>query len=149
MLLIFRCRSGCDRYRPVCSFPQGTVRLRDPVKLLSADQEYSVSVSLDMPESEVNRQLGMFMVNISFISSSGQVISSSGRHLMLRYHSQLVRYMSTLFYWLPLVLGFSEERQVLGSEICGSYIDHSVRRFSYHGLTLCHVVPFVWFVHLL
>lgn len=42
-------------------------------------QPYQVSLELEMPESPVNEQLGMFMVKMSCYTRDGKIVSSVAR----------------------------------------------------------------------
>lgn len=42
-------------------------------------QPYRISLELEMPESPVNEQLGMFMIKMSCYSNNGQIVSSVAR----------------------------------------------------------------------
>lgn len=113
----------------ICSFPSANVTLvkKGQEQLLMRGQQYKVYLDLEMPESPVNQQLGMFMVKINFTSRSGDIVHSSGRSAMLRYKSQLHQTISTVFFTPLLLLGSAEEKQLLSVELCDFYEEDASR----------------------
>ncbi|KAK6934121.1 Seipin family [Dillenia turbinata] len=77
------------------------------------NHKLSLTVSLTLPESEYNRNLGMFQVRVEFLSTSGRVTASSSYPCMLRYKSQPVRFAETVLKTAPLIAGFQSESQTL------------------------------------
>ncbi|XP_075795427.1 seipin isoform X2 [Pelodiscus sinensis] len=78
----YRFRTDCGLPGPdLCSFPIANISLvknnRD--KVLMYGQPYRISLELELPESPVNQELGMFMVAISCYTKGGRIISSSTR----------------------------------------------------------------------
>uniref|UniRef100_A0ACB8G8I8 Berardinelli-Seip congenital lipodystrophy 2 (Seipin) n=1 Tax=Sphaerodactylus townsendi TaxID=933632 RepID=A0ACB8G8I8_9SAUR len=78
----YQFRSDCSLSGPeLCSFPVANVSFlknsRDQV--LMYGQPYRISVELELPESPVNQNLGMFMVAISCYTKGGRIISSTAR----------------------------------------------------------------------
>lgn len=78
-----------------------------------ADDEYAFSIELEMPETEDNRHLGMFMVSLDVMSLDKELIGHSRRPAMLRYYSTPIRLASILLYAIPYLTGFALERQRL------------------------------------
>ncbi|KAJ4795083.1 Seipin [Rhynchospora pubera] len=80
---------------------------------------HSVVVVLDLilPESEYNRQLGMFQVTAEAISHNGEIQAASSQPYMLRFRSLPIRLMHTFFMGLPILLGICTETQKLTIEI--------------------------------
>uniref|UniRef100_A0A6I8PGZ5 Seipin n=1 Tax=Ornithorhynchus anatinus TaxID=9258 RepID=A0A6I8PGZ5_ORNAN len=123
-------RSDCDSPGPtLCSFPTANVTLvksgRD--RALMYGQPYRISLELELPESPVNRELGMFMVTIACYTRGGRVISSSARSAMLHYRSALLRHLDTLVFSSLLLSGFAEQKQLLEVELYADYREDSVR----------------------
>ncbi|XP_077028588.1 seipin isoform X2 [Agelaius phoeniceus] len=79
--LVFR--SDCERPGPeLCSLiPTANVSLlgEHREKLLLYGQLYRVSLELELPESPVNRELGMFMVGLSLYGNGGKSLARSER----------------------------------------------------------------------
>jgi len=88
-------------------------------------QRYRVFLDLEMPHSSVNERLGMFMVKVTFLSDTGKVLASSERSGMLHYQSALLQSLGTLFYSLPMVLGFTEEKQTVEINLFEDYMEDS------------------------
>uniref|UniRef100_A0A671S8D1 Seipin n=1 Tax=Sinocyclocheilus anshuiensis TaxID=1608454 RepID=A0A671S8D1_9TELE len=109
-------RTDCDASDSVlCSFPMANVSLlkngRDQVMM--SGQAYRISLELEMPESPVNEQLGMFMVKMSCYTTDGTVVQSVSRSTMLHYRSNLLQTMSTLLFSPLLLTGVSEQKQLI------------------------------------
>lgn len=86
-------------------------------------QPYRISVNIDMPESEQNQQLGMFMVCAEMRDHGTQLRNHACRSAMLRYRSYLARTITTLVMSPLIVFGFKEETQQIPVEIFSSYED--------------------------
>lgn len=72
-------------------------------------QRYHFDLELRMPDSPVNRNLGMFMINLKLIDIDDRLLFTSARPAMLSYRSSVVRLAKQLFYIVPLVFGVSAE----------------------------------------
>ncbi|XP_030075385.1 seipin isoform X2 [Microcaecilia unicolor] len=121
-------RTDCTSLGPdLCSFPMANVSLmkngRD--RVLMYGQPYRISLELEMPESPVNQELGMFMVSIMCYTKGGQVISSSTRSAMLHYRSRALRLMDTFFYAGLFLTGFLEQKQMVEVELYSDYREDS------------------------
>jgi hypothetical protein len=86
-------------------------------------QEYEVFVELDVPETEQNHNIGIFMINTTLVDSSSSREYNSVRPSMLHYKSYLLRILWTLFYSFPLLLGFTEEKQHLSVLLFDSIVN--------------------------
>ncbi|XP_048023199.1 seipin isoform X1 [Megalobrama amblycephala] len=116
----FYYRTDCDASDSVlCSFPTANISLlkngRDQVMM--SGQAYRISLELEMPESPVNEQLGMFMVKMSCYTTDGKVVLSVIRSTMLHYRSTLLQTMSTLLFSPLLLTGVSEQKQLIEVEL--------------------------------
>ncbi|XP_016428556.1 seipin-like isoform X1 [Sinocyclocheilus rhinocerous] len=116
----FYYRTDCDASDSVlCSFPMANISLlkngRDQVMM--SGQAYRISLELEMPESPVNEQLGMFMVKMSCYTTHGTVVQSVARSTMLHYRSNLLQTMSTLLFSPLLLTGVSEQKQLIEVEL--------------------------------
>jgi len=58
--------STCAENAGVCSNPTANVTLTNQRSLLQTNQPYNIILDLELPESEANKQLGMFMVKVDF-----------------------------------------------------------------------------------
>ncbi|XP_074861117.1 seipin isoform X2 [Carettochelys insculpta] len=111
----------------LCSFPTANVSLvknnRD--KVLMYGQPYRISLELELPESPVNQELGMFMVVMSCYTKGGRVISSAARATMLHYRSGLLQTLDTLVFAGLFFLGFAEQKQTIEVELYSDYREDS------------------------
>ncbi|KAL8184266.1 UNVERIFIED_CONTAM: Berardinelli-Seip congenital lipodystrophy 2 (seipin), partial [Gekko kuhli] len=120
--------SDCSASGPeLCSFPVANVSFlkssRD--RVLMYGQPYRISVELELPESPVNQNLGMFMVVISCYTKGGHIISSSARSAMLHYRSDLLQLMDTMTFAGLFLSGFSEQKQTVEVELFSDYKEDS------------------------
>lgn len=116
--------SDCDTSESgLCSFPTANISFmkneRDQV--MAYGQPYRVSLELEMPESPVNEQLGMFMVRMSCYTKGGKTVSSVGRSTMLHYRSSLLQTLSTFLFSPFLLTGISEQKQLIEVELYSDY----------------------------
>lgn len=124
----FHYRTDCDSSTAsLCSFPVANVSLaksgRD--RVLMSGQPYRVTLELELPESPVNQDLGMFLVTVSCYTRGGRVISTSSRSVMLHYRSHLLQMLDTLVFSSLLLFGFAEQKQLLEVELYSDYRENS------------------------
>ncbi|XP_052182599.1 seipin-2 [Diospyros lotus] len=82
-------------------------------RVIPVKHKLQVTVSLTLPESDYNRNLGIFQVRVDFLSASGKAIASSSRPCMLQFKSPPIRLLLTFLKAVPLVAGYSSETQTL------------------------------------
>ncbi|XP_044047861.1 seipin-like [Siniperca chuatsi] len=116
--------SDCDASESaLCSFPTANISFmkneRDQVMVYG--QPYRISLELEMPESPVNEQLGMFMVKMSSYTKGGKTVSSVGRSTMLHYRSSLLQSLNTLLFSPFLLTGMAEQKQLIEVELFTDY----------------------------
>ncbi|XP_037117023.1 seipin-like [Syngnathus acus] len=130
-------RTDCDSPKSFrCLYPVANVSLmKNNMPVLTFGQAYQMTLQLDMPDSETNQELGMFMIRTTcFSRDGGQVATSarsarqlpsatSSRFSMLRYQSNLLRTMSTLLFFPVFLGGVVEQKQVLAVELFSEYTD--------------------------
>ncbi|XP_062892204.1 seipin isoform X4 [Mobula hypostoma] len=123
--LVFR--SDCDSRDALCSFPIANISLfrNGREKVMMYGQPYRISLWLQMPESPVNQNLGMFMVQMSCYTKTGTVISTVSRSAMLHYKSWLLQTLDTLLYAPLFVTGLLEQMQVVEVELYSDYKEDS------------------------
>ncbi|GFN73696.1 seipin [Plakobranchus ocellatus] len=107
----------CPSGTGVCSFPTANVSFWNDEgtlqEFLGPGQAYSVKLTLEVPESPRNRNLGMFLVAVNMFDISGVVSYTAERSTMLRYNSIITRVID-LIGWLPLYFfGFKENKQFI------------------------------------
>ncbi|KAG5233044.1 seipin [Salix suchowensis] len=78
---------------------------------------FHVSLALLMPESDHNRQIGMFQLTAEVLSADGNVMAKSSQPCMLRFRSLPIRLARTFLMGVPLVLGISEETQKISMKM--------------------------------
>ncbi|XP_075987724.1 lipid droplet biogenesis associated protein seipin [Anticarsia gemmatalis] len=113
----------CEDKAGICSYPYAYVQLTRQSHILMPKQPYRIKLMLEMPESQVNKDLGMFMVCVQMRAKGGFLVSSSCRSAMIRYRSILHHIMRT-FVLSPLYLGgVDEEKQQLKVELFSDFED--------------------------
>nr|XP_046249222.1 seipin [Scatophagus argus] len=120
----FYYKSDCDASESaLCSFPTANISFmkneRDQV--MAYGQPYRISLELEMPESPVNEQLGMFMVKMFSYTKGGKTVSSVGRSTMLHYRSSLLQTLSTVVFSPFLLTGMAEQKQLIEVELFSDY----------------------------
>jgi len=95
-----------------CSYPSAQLNLKRNQKLLQG-QTYSISLKLDIPDSPVNEDHGMFMSCVKISSTSGEQIGEACKSSISEYRSSLLRTMETISYSPALLTGFSAQKQEL------------------------------------
>ncbi|XP_010453805.1 PREDICTED: seipin-1-like [Camelina sativa] len=72
-----------------------------------------VSLVLWMPESEINRRIGVFQLKVELLSLKGEAIARSSQPCMLRFRSKPIRLARTFVMSVPLVAGIANEAQTM------------------------------------
>lgn len=109
-----------------CEFPHAFVPLTRRHNLLMLGQSYKIYLHLEMPETQQNRELGMFMVCAGMRDETTELLDHSCRSVMLHYKSSLIRAIRT---WLlsPLyVFSIQEEKQRIVVELFPDYGEDQV-----------------------
>ncbi|KAK4517371.1 uncharacterized protein ATC70_000706 [Mucor velutinosus] len=105
--------------------PQGQVHFKgpNPVMPLRHEQAYDVSVQLHVPTSDINFDLGNFMVHVELQTKNGTVLAESSRPAILRYQSHAQRILHVIAKALPLLIGWTEESQHIHVVLLENYIE--------------------------
>ncbi|GFP96955.1 seipin [Phtheirospermum japonicum] len=82
-------------------------------RVIPANHKLKVTVSLTLPESEYNQNLGIFQVRVDFLSSDGKTLARSRRPCMLQFKSQPIRLALTMLKVAPILTGYTSETQNL------------------------------------
>jgi len=90
-----------------------------PATALAAGYSYTARVCLELPESPPNVNAGTFLTELALFGAADEaedggaapLLFYSSRPFVLRYKSEQLRYLSNLFFLVPLVLGLMEEKQ--------------------------------------
>ncbi|KAL2343251.1 hypothetical protein Fmac_004536 [Flemingia macrophylla] len=96
-----------------------SVRERMGRRAIPANQKVQVSVSLVVPESGYNTNLGVFQIKVDFLSYDGKSIWSSNQPCMLKFISEPIRLIMTLLKLAPLITGYISETQTLNVKMRG------------------------------
>ncbi|CAO0789722.1 unnamed protein product [Mucor circinelloides] len=118
--------------------PQGQVYFRgpNPVMPLRHEQAYDVSVQLHVPTSDINFDLGNFMVHVELQTKNGTVLAESSRPAILRYQSYTQRILHVMAKALPLLIGWTEESQHINVVLLESYIEKKATPITQAHVTL-------------
>jgi hypothetical protein len=92
-------------------------------------QEYSLTLVMDVPESDWNFDLGMFGVTVDVVDSDGRKIVTYKTMGTLVYKSRLLRYLTTVFYFPSYLLGRFEQKQTIALTLRENFIDNAVNFF--------------------
>lgn len=117
--------------------PQGYVHfLPSKQAALRSDQAYDVSIQLHVPTSDINFQLGNFMIQVEMMSENGSVLAQSHRPAILRYQSNTHRILHVMAKALPLLVGWSEESQKINIHLIESFIEKKNKPMTFARVTL-------------
>jgi hypothetical protein len=86
-------------------------------RFLASGQKYDFILTLDMPETKVNFDIGMFMAETRLRTADGGIVAKSARPLILRQYSWLIQSGQTILWFLPLLFGVMEQTQSV-SVVC-------------------------------
>ncbi|OAD61714.1 Seipin, partial [Eufriesea mexicana] len=111
----------CNEPKGMCSFPAAKVQLTNKQQLLMVGQPYKVNLHLEMPESPVNKQLGMFMVCAELRNRNDIILGQACRSTMLHYRSSLLQALTTLTFSPMMIFGTTEEKQNVVLELFGNF----------------------------
>lgn len=114
----------CEKNIGICSFPSANVQLTKKQQLLMVGQPYKINLHLEMPESNSNKKLGMFMVCANLYSRDGHMVDKSCRPTMLHYRSNLLQILKTIVFSPMLVFDTREEKQNVVVELFSSFIEN-------------------------
>ncbi|XP_020580781.1 seipin-3 isoform X2 [Phalaenopsis equestris] len=88
-------------------------------RAIPPNHKLQLTISLTLPESDYNINLGVFQVSVEFISTKGKITSRSSKPCMLRFKSSHIRFMETFIRSGPLLAGYSSESQVIDLRLSG------------------------------
>jgi hypothetical protein len=78
-------------------------------RILGQRTSYYIEVALELPESDINRENGMFGVKVDLLSSDGTSLASSIRSARLPQESQWISVIRKTVWLVPLLLGVVDE----------------------------------------
>lgn len=103
----------CELTMGPCSFLNSTLKLDPRRHIFSAGQPYTLSLILELPNSFVNQDLGMFMTCLSVFDEKQIIITRSCKSSLPEFRSPLLRTIETLVLSPAMMLGLTSERQRL------------------------------------
>jgi len=93
------------------------------VHVIKPKRRHFVDLALTLPESDLNRQLGMMMVEVDLLASDGTLVASSGRPTMLPHESSLIGVVRKLVLMGPILIGAVAEARTVVLESFDSYVE--------------------------
>lgn len=111
--------SSCPKTQGACSFPNCTLELNPRKHRLMIGQPYRIAVTLDVPESLENQELGMFMSCLTIVGNNGDPIIKICKSSILEFkpimvdRSSLLRVMETMVFSPLLLTGATSQKQRL------------------------------------
>ncbi len=113
------------------------MEISDIQPILVPNQRYFFEVTLTLPESEINKRLGMFMVTVDLRSSDKQLLASSKQSSMLPFESNMIAIFRRMLLLLPLSAGLLAETRTVTLLSFDNYVDISSKQpLSYVEVTL-------------
>jgi len=103
---------------------------RSQARLLPAGQSFDLSVVLELPESPVNRGLGVFQVTAQLLTADGEAVAVSSRPAQLRYRSVAARAARAATRWPLLALELAWESQTLRVALFEAFPEQRQRPFA-------------------
>lgn len=88
-------------------------------RVIPSRHKVKVIVSLRVPESGYNRNLGVFQARVDFLLSNGKTIASLSQPSMLRFRSEPIHLIMTFLKIAPLITGYTSETQILNVKMRG------------------------------
>ncbi|KAF4385756.1 hypothetical protein F8388_010312 [Cannabis sativa] len=88
-------------------------------RVIPVGHKLQATVSMTLPESDYNRNLGIFQARLEFLSVKGEILSSSSHPCMLQFKSEPIRILWTFLKAVPLVAGYLSESQTLNVKFKG------------------------------
>ncbi|GAB2299013.1 hypothetical protein Dimus_033088 [Dionaea muscipula] len=83
------------------------------MRVIHPNHKLQATIEMSLPESDYNRNLGMFQVRMEFLGTNGKALASSSHSCMLQFRSDPIRMLLMFFKVIPLVAGYVSESQTL------------------------------------
>ncbi|KAL0098101.1 putative adipose-regulatory protein-domain-containing protein [Phycomyces blakesleeanus] len=109
-----------------CINPEGWVDLRRGTEYgpLRHGQAYDIHVSLNLPTSDINFDIGNFMVKVELLTTNGSTVAHGSRPAILAYQSKTHRILRVLTGAVPLLMGLTQESQNLYIPLMEEYVEN-------------------------
>ncbi|KAH3854980.1 seipin-like isoform X2 [Dreissena polymorpha] len=119
--------SVCESGIGICSFPTANVSLSKDGKsqVFNMGQRYTIILELDVPESDINRVIGMFMIEMRLYNKNGETVSISSRSASIQYKSDLLRSLETFMFAPMFLFGYMQQKQYLNIELFPDFVDNA------------------------
>ncbi|KAG9158847.1 hypothetical protein Leryth_017882 [Lithospermum erythrorhizon] len=88
-------------------------------RVMPPNRKLQATVSLKLPESDYNRNLGNFQARVDLLSADGTTIASSREVCILQFKSDIIRVVLTFLNIAPLITGYTSESQTLDIKFRG------------------------------
>ncbi|GAA0175999.1 hypothetical protein LIER_29073 [Lithospermum erythrorhizon] len=88
-------------------------------RVMPPNRKLQATVSLKLPESDYNRNLGNFQARVDLLSADGTTIASSREVCILQFKSDIIRVVLTFLNIAPLITGYTSESQNLDIKFRG------------------------------
>lgn len=122
--------------KPGCSSPPDEGASMT-TSLFARGQRYSISVHLEMPDSEANRRLGMFPIEVSLLDGNQVPLTSARRPVLLPYRSPEQRFAWSLLQVPSLIVKDSyPETHELELVLFESFVDDPLQPAKFVSVTL-------------
>lgn len=89
-----------------------------------SNQEYTISLIIDLPESDINFDVGMFGIQVDIQDLDGRNSFTFKTIATLNYKSLLLRYITTVVYFPYYMLGRYEQKQTLNIVLKDNFVDN-------------------------
>lgn len=91
--------------------------------ILDPGQRYFFDIILTLPESEINKQLGTFMINVDLKSADRTLLARSRQHSQLPFESTLVSLFRKTILIVPLASGLLSETKTIRLMAFDHFVD--------------------------
>lgn len=96
--------------------------------VLEPGKRYFFELSLTLTESDINKQLGVFMVNVALRSVDRSLLALSKQHSLLPFESLFVSLVRKTIYILPLASGILSETKTITLHAFDKYSDANIKK---------------------
>ncbi|KAK4770741.1 hypothetical protein SAY87_031273 [Trapa incisa] len=88
-------------------------------RVILPNQKLQATVRLTLPESDYNKNLGIFQIRVDFLSANGETLASSTHPCMLLFKSEPLHLVLTVLKIAPLIAGYISESQTISVKFQG------------------------------